>query len=125
MCESLLSPAQVAAALPHPAGRPTHPNTVRRWIERGVLVRGRRIVLAAERRGGRWLVRADDVDRFRAEGRQAALGDSAVEQAVQAAASGVRVRRAAERARRIRVRQAMARCRAMGVDVGTEAGTDG
>lgn len=50
--EMLLTPGQVAASLPGQPGRPTHRNTVRRWIERGVVIRGQRIRLLAERRGG-------------------------------------------------------------------------
>jgi hypothetical protein len=57
-----LSPHDIAGIVP--GGK--HPSNVIRWIVGGLLVHGVRVRLRAERVGGRWQVRPEDLEAFRA-----------------------------------------------------------
>lgn len=45
-----------------------------RWISEGVRIRGRRVLLEAERRGGRWYSSTAAIDKFLADCRAAIRG---------------------------------------------------
>lgn len=62
----LLTVSQVCRRLPGARGAEhVRPSTVTRWILAGCPARdGTRVRLAATRAGGRWLIRADDLDLF-------------------------------------------------------------
>ena len=78
------------------------------------MIRGQRIRLLAERRGGRWLIRPADVAEFLARCQRAGTDGP---RDIDVGLLEVRSRRLAERQRRIRARAALDRIRAMGVTI--------
>lgn len=68
-----LSPAQIGRRYSRD-GKPLHPSTINRWINRGVVTRsGARVRLRALRCPGGWRILQKDVDAF-----LAAVGESCV-----------------------------------------------